>query len=79
MIVSEAVLAPTSPPETGASTHWRPSALTRFTNFLVSSGEIELMPSDLTGGQPLGESPLAEERPPPSGVSGTTTMTTSLA
>ena len=43
MIVSVAALAPTSPPETGASRYSQPSALIFFANSLVASGEIELM------------------------------------
>ena len=43
MIVSAAFFAPTSPPDTGASTYSQPSSFTRFANFLVSIGEIELM------------------------------------
>ena len=43
MMVSAAFFAPTSPPDTGASTYSQPSSLMRFANFLVSIGEIELM------------------------------------
>src|SRR5437867_7267198 len=43
MIVSDAALAPTSPPDTGASRYSHPSALIFCANSLVASGEIELM------------------------------------
>ncbi|MDT4881838.1 hypothetical protein FQZ97_1177250 [compost metagenome] len=43
MIVSDAALAPTSPPDTGASRYEAPSLLMRAAKSLVAIGEIELM------------------------------------
>ena len=75
MIVSEAALAPTSPPDTGASRYWQPSASIFCANRLVSIGEMELMSTTIL---PL-ESPLATPFSPNNtaatcGVSGTMLM-----
>ena len=43
MIESEAFLAPTSPPETGASRYWAPTASMRLAKSLVATGEMEDM------------------------------------
>ena len=43
MMVRLAALAPTSPPDTGASRYSQPSALIRLAKSFVATGEIELM------------------------------------
>lgn len=43
MMDSVAFLAPTSPPETGASRYWAPMASMRRAKSLVATGEMELM------------------------------------
>ena len=75
MIVSEAALAPTSPPETGASRYSQPSALIRLANSLVSTGEIELMSTTiLPPDRPSATPSLPNRTFSTSGVSGTMMM-----
>src|SRR5438105_7793220 len=79
MIVSDALLAPTSPPDTGASRYSQASALMRAANSLVAIGEMELMsttvlPGDSPAATPLGPNSTAST----SVVAGTIVMTTSL-
>jgi hypothetical protein len=78
MMVRLAALAPTWPPDTGASTYAHSSARIRSANAFVSTGEMELMstttlPALSPSATPLGPNSTAAT----SGVSGTIVMTTS--
>ncbi len=75
MMVSDAALAPTSPPETGASRYSQPSSLIFLANSLVAIGEIELMsttilPCDRPSATPSSPNSTAST----CGVSGTMMM-----
>src|SRR5258706_5585912 len=75
MIVSAAFLAPTSPPDTGASRYSQPSSLTRLAYFLVSIGEIELMSTTIFPfDRPSATPPAPNNTFSTSGVSGTMVM-----
>ncbi|OPZ01937.1 MAG: DEAD-box ATP-dependent RNA helicase CshA [Alphaproteobacteria bacterium ADurb.BinA305] len=60
MMVSDAALAPTSPPETGASSQSAPVASTCLANACVSIGEIELMSTTVL---PLASAPATPWSP----------------
>ncbi len=78
MIVSVAALAPTSPPETGASRYSQPSALMRLANSFVSMGAMELMSTTILPlASPSATPPGAKSTFSTSGVSGTMMMITS--
>ena len=75
MMVSAAFFAPTSPPDTGASTYSQPSSLMRFANFFVSIGEIELMSTTILPRVSPSATPFAPNSTfSTSGVSGTMVM-----
>jgi len=72
MMVRLAALAPTSPPETGASRYSQPSALICWAKALVSIGPMELMSTTiLPGVSPLATPSSANSTFCTSGVSGT--------
>src|SRR6516225_6309626 len=78
MIVSEAALAPTSPPETGASRYSQPSAVMRRAKSLVAIGEMELMSTTILPGVSPSATPLLPNSAASTcGVSGTMVITTS--
>ena len=78
MMVRLAALAPTSPPETGASTYSHPRALMRAANALVSTGEIELMSTTILPRLKPSTTPFASNSTAATcGVSGTIVITTS--
>ena len=75
MMVSAAFLAPTSPPDTGASTYSQPSLLILSANAFVSIGEIELMSITTLPALNPSATPLAPNSTfSTSGVSGTMVM-----
>src|SRR3984957_11521171 len=75
MIVRLAARAPTSPPDTGASRYWQPSASMRTANPLVSTGEMELMSITILPGDRPAAMPSASNRAAATfGVSGTMVM-----
>ena len=79
MIVSVAFLAPTSPPETGASRYSQPSSLIRLANFFVSPGEIDDMSTTILPFERPAATPLSPNSAAATcGVSGTIVMMTSL-
>ena len=80
MIVRLAALAPTSPPETGASRYSQPSSFTRLAKPLVATGEMELMSTTiLPFTSPSAIPPGAKRADSTWGVSGTMVMMMSEA
>ena len=70
MIVSDAALAPTSPP--GASRDPQPSSVMRRAKSLVAIGEMELMSTTIFPGEsPSATPPLPNSAASTCGVSGT--------
>ena len=75
MMVSLPALAPTSPPETGASRYSQPRALIRSAKPLVSMGEMELMSTTILPADRPSATPFSPNRTAAtSGVSGTIVM-----
>ncbi|MCY1521497.1 hypothetical protein D9M68_563110 [compost metagenome] len=80
MMLRVAALAPTSPPETGASRYCAPVALILSAKTLVAVGEIELMSiTTLFGPTPSAMPSLRNSTSSTCGVSGTMTMMNSAS
>ncbi len=78
MMESVAFRAPTSPPETGASSQSQPFSANRLANFFVAIGLIELMSMRILPGLKPSAMPSAPNTTAStSGVSGTMVMTAS--
>ncbi len=78
MMVSVAARAPTSPPDTGASTYSQPRPFTRAASSFVTSGEMELVSTKTFPGESPAATPSGPKRTfSTSAVSGTMQKVTS--